>query len=99
MQSRDQFTVSSWSAYDNAYNALKNYYGSLDPYGANREYSSSQEYVDNFALNLDSASQHLVKRADYTNVVEDTAADSQYTTDYNSGNGTDTDSQIYTYTS
>lgn len=98
-EQRDQFTVSSWSAYDNAYNALKNYYGSLDPYGANREYSSSQDYVDNFALNLDSASQHLVKRADYTNVVEDTAADSQYTTDYNSGNGTDTDSQIYTYTS
>lgn len=96
-QQRDQFTTSSWSAYDNAYNALKNYYASLDPYGSNREYSSSQDYIDNFAANLNNASQHLVKRADYTTVVEDTAADTEYTANYNSGNGTDLDSQIYTY--
>lgn len=93
----EEYTKSSWDSYDNAYNALRNYYASLDPKGEDRSYTSNQEYLNNFVNNLQNSSEHLVKRADYSSVVADTAADTEYTMNYDAGNGTDLDSQKYTY--
>lgn len=93
----EEYTKSSWDSYDNAYNALRNYYASLDPKGENRSYTSNQDYLNNFVNNLRNSSDHLVKRADYSSVVADTAADTEYTMNYDAGNGTDLDSQKYTY--
>lgn len=93
----EEYTKSSWDSYDNAYNALRNYYASLDPKGEDRSYTSNQQYMNNFVNNLQNSSEHLVKRADYSSVVADTAADTEYTMNYNAGNGTDLDSQKYTY--
>lgn len=93
----EEYTKSSWDSYDNAYNALRNYYASLDPKGEDRSYTSNQDYLNNFVNNLQNSSDHLVKRADYSSVVADTAADTEYTMNYDAGNGTDLDSQKYTY--
>ena len=93
----EKFTDSSWRAYDEAYNALKNYYASLNPHGENRHYSTDQAFLDQFASNLESASQHLVEKADFTRVVDDTADDSTYTATYNAGNGSSYQDQKYTF--
>ena len=91
------FTESSWASYEEAYNALKYYYQGLNPKTDDQNYATDQMYIDSFASNLEAASAHLVEKADFTDVVTVTADDSQYTTNYNAGNGTNAEDQKYTF--
>ena len=73
------FTASSWQSYEKAYNAVTEHFASLDPFGADMPYATSQDYVQNFIDNLASAASHLVVKADYSSVETDCAPASEYT--------------------
>lgn len=94
----ETYTASSWTAYDKAYQAVKEYFASLNPFGADNQYATSQTQLDTLTQNINSAKAHLVARADYSpvdNAIESEAPD--YTQTYGLGNGTGADDQKYTY--
>lgn len=96
------YTASSWTAYDKAYDAVREYYAGLDPYGDDEQYATRQAQLDTLVDNINNAKAHLVARADYTpvNVIFDTENDNydgKYTEKIAQTNGTSSDDQTYTY--
>lgn len=92
----EYYTDSSWLSYENAYNALIDYYTGLNPYGTDYQYATSEEQLATLVNNLNNSRVHLVVRADYTPAVTVTADGSDETAEYNLGNGTDYTNQRYT---
>lgn len=91
------FTASSWQSYEKAYNAVTEHFASLDPFGADMPYATSQDYVQNFIDNLASAASHLVVKADYSSVESDCAPASEYTATIDTENIGTNSEQLYTY--
>ncbi len=92
----EYYTDSSWLSYENAYNALIDYYTGLNPYGTDYQYATSDEQLATLVNNLNNSRAHLVVRADYTPAVTVTADESEETAEYSQGNGTDYTNQRYT---
>lgn len=95
-QEQNNYTTSSWAAYNNAYHAVKNHFNSLDPFAENENYATSQAQIDTLGKNIDSSREHLMLRADYSPVEDTCDVASVYTEKYNGlidGNG----EQAYAY--
>lgn len=92
------YTTSSWIAYDNAYNAIREHFASLDPTDENQSYATEQATVDRLKNNIAAAKNVLVERADYSSV--ESGVTSATVLSNLATNNTDSNSeQLFTYTS
>ncbi len=87
------YTTSSWTAYEHAYHNLTDYFTALNPYGADKPYTTSEEQLDKLVINAQKSQHSLQVAADYTKVDEAVAAN---TDTYNAGIG-EGDQQKYAY--
>lgn len=91
-----KYTTSSWNAYKNATNAITDHYNSLDPFGADESFATSQDQVDQLQKNINTAKSTLVEAADYDSYVGTTVPANEST---ESTKNYYNDNQIYTYDS
>lgn len=91
------YTTSSWTAFENAYNAIRQHFTSLDPCTENMPYATTQEVVDTLEKHIYDAKALLVATADYTDV--DNACTNDSVVSHEESNNYDADGQIYTYDS
>lgn len=92
-----EYTSSSWNAYSNAVDAIENHFNSLDPYGNDDPYATTQDTVNRLNNNITAAKAVLVERADYT-PVESKVNDTSVVTNLATNNLSPDDEQLYTYT-
>lgn len=88
-----QYTTSSWAAFSNAYNAIQNHFESIDPFTDDQPFATRQDVVDRIAKQIASAKEHLVEKADYTDVEKATESAKTPIDNYNADN-----SQYFGYT-
>ncbi len=106
----DNYTTSSWNAYDHAYNAIEKHFASLNPFdGSNLDsegndeglggdpYANDQDTVDRLKNNITKSKEVLVEKADYSSV-ESKVNEDNIVTNLATNNLTADNEQLYTYT-
>ncbi len=97
LQHKDEYTTDAWNAFESAYNAVKEHFTSLDPFGDNQSFVTKQSTVERLANNIKNAYEHLTNRADYSPVDDKVADGTVYTINYNQNNTDTSGEQKYTY--
>ncbi len=97
LQHKDEYTTDAWNAFESAYNAVKEHFTSLDPFGDNQSFVTKQSTVQRLANNIKNAYEHLTNRADYSPVDDKVADGTVYTINYNQNNTDTSGEQKYTY--
>ena len=98
----DEYTTSSWNAYENACYAIQEHFTSLDPTVADRneEYATDQTVVDRLQNNISAAKAVLVQKADYSDIDTAMADNGVVETTHSSNNVSEANGQqVYTYSS
>lgn len=97
LQHKDEYTSDAWTAFESAYNAVKNHYTSLDPFGDNQPFVTKQSTVTRLSNNIKTAYAHLTNKADFSPVDTKVADGTAYTINKNQNNLTANGDQKYTY--
>lgn len=97
----DQYTTSSWTAYENACYAIQEHFTSLDPTDETRDqqYATNQAIVDRLEDNVTASSKVLALKADYTDVDVVMSADGAVELNHQTNNLGSEGQQLYTYSS
>lgn len=97
LQHKDEYTTDAWNAFESAYNAVKEHFTSLDPFGDDQSFVTKQSTVTRLANNIKTAYEHLTNRADYSPVDTKVADGTEYTVNKNQNNTDASGEQKYTY--
>lgn len=95
----DKYTTSSWNAYDNAVDAIRDHFTSLNPKADDMPYASDQGTVDRLKDNISASKNVLVEKADYAKIDEAMADNGLVELTHSTNNHNESGEQAYTYTS
>lgn len=97
LQHKDEYTSDAWTAFESAYNSVKEHFTSLDPFGDNQHFVTKQSTVTRLSNNIKTAYAHLTNKADYSPVDTKVADGTAYTINKNQNNLSANGDQKYTY--